>query len=234
MKGFFVTGTGTEVGKTVVSVALIGALKGMGMRVCGMKPVESGCHGEAQDGMALLSASGVPEPIENITPFTYKAPLAPLVAARQEGHPVDPAVIRAKALELASRHDSLVVEGVGGLMVPVAEGGYLVRDMALELGLPVVVAASVFLGTINHTLLTVEALRRSGLTLAGVVLTYHESAGAVPSDMLEAARTNPAIIEELMGEPLLGVLPYMENLTPPTVMAEGVRLLRTDLLGRFL
>jgi len=229
MKGFFITGTGTEVGKTVVSMAVIGALRSMGLDVCGMKPVESGCDSIATDGAALLEASGAGEPMELITPFVFRVPLAPLDAARLEGRRVDAEAIVSTALELASRHEALVVEGVGGLMVPLAENGYLVRDMVRDLGLPVIVAANTALGTVNHTLLTVEAIERSGLVFAGVVLN-----NTVPSRDEMVAISSLRLIEELSGRPVLGELPYIEDEPPGGALKAGETMLRMDMLRKFL
>ena len=230
LNGFFVTGTSTEIGKSVVSVALIGALKAMGYDVCGMKLVESGCDGPPVDGMRLLMASDVDEPIDKITPYQFTAPLAPLVAARKEGIQVEPSVIIKTARELASRHDLLVVEGVGGFLVPIAGDGYLVRDMARDMGLPVIIAAPLGLGTINHTLLTVESVRGAGLRLAGVALNQHE-----PPSGSEAEETNPALLKELLGDGvLLGELPYIKGASPTDVMSQGARHINVDILKRFL
>jgi len=229
MKGFFITGTGTEVGKTVVSMAVIGALRSMGLDVCGMKPVESGCDDIAADGSALLGASGVDEPMELITPFVFRAPLAPLDAARLEGRKVDSVAILATARELASRHEALVVEGAGGFMVPIAEDGYLVRDMACDFGLPVIVVANTYLGTVNHTLLTVEAIERSGLMLAGVVL--NSTSPIVDGAVVDSSRR---LIEEGSGMPLLGELPFIEGAIAEGAQAAGEIVLNKDMLGKYL
>jgi len=225
MKGFFVTGTGTGVGKTVVSVALIGALRSMGLDVCAMKPVESGCEGVAADGTVLKEASGVEEPMDLITPFMFRAPLAPLAAGRMEGRSVVPGDILSSARELSGRHELLVVEGVGGFLVPLAEGGYLVRDMAMDLGLPVVVVSTPYLGTVNHTLLTVEAIERTGLPLAGVVMSHNEEG---PEGM--AGQSSRELIEEFTGQPLLGELPYMKGAPINEITEAGNACFRMDML----
>lgn len=237
MKGFFVTGTGTEVGKTVVSAAVIGALRSMGLRVCAMKPVESGCDGTPPDGTFLREASGVDEPIDMITPFMFKAPLAPLSAARLEGREVDTDLILSMARELASRYEAIVVEGAGGFLVPVAEDGYLVRDMARELGMPVIVAASPYLGTVNHTLLTLEAIEGAGLRPAGVVLNHiSPSPGDMGGDMVGdmAGQSSRELIEEHTDMPLLGQLPYMEGAPLKEILDAGANSLRLDMLRKFL
>jgi len=229
MRGFFITGTGTEVGKTVAAAAVIGALRSMGLSVCAMKPVESGCDGIPPDGTFLREASGVDEPVDLITPFMFKAPLAPLSAARLEGREVDTALIVSMAGELASRYEAIVVEGAGGFMVPLAEGGYLVRDLARELGMPVIVAATASLGTVNHTLLTLEAIEGAGLISAGVVLN---NILADTGDM--AGQSSRELIEEHTGRPLLGQLPYMGDAPLREVLDAGANSLSLDMLRRFL
>jgi dethiobiotin synthetase len=210
-KGFFITGTDTGVGKTVVAGGLIGSLKERGVSVCGMKPVESGCPEEEgvlmpRDGIFLRQMSGVREDIRDITPYRLRHPLAPSVAAELEQVKIDPVRIMEAFGRLRKRYTSVVVEGVGGLMVPV-KGDYFVLDMAGDFGLPVVVVASPFLGTINHTLLTVEAALQRRLAVAGVVLNYHDP----PTGSL-AEKTNPQVLKRLLPVPLLGVLPHAEGM----------------------
>jgi len=229
MKGFFVTGTGTGVGKSVVSVSIIGALRSMGLDVCGMKPVESGCEDGAADGELLRLASGAEEPMELITPYAFRAPLAPLSAARLESRVVDRGAILRSARQLASRHEVLVVEGVGGFLVPLGEDGYLVRDMARDLGMPVIVAATPFLGTVNHTLLTVEAVRGAGLDLAGVVFSRNSG-----NDDRLTSDSSRSLVEELTGMPLLGELPYMEGAPSLSVSGAGSTCIRMDMLREFI
>jgi dethiobiotin synthetase len=210
-KGFFVTGTDTGVGKTLVAGGLIGVLKERGVSVCGMKPVESGCSLEGgafvpEDGLFLRKMSGVREHIENITPYRLRHPLAPSVAAELEGVEIDPVRIMEAFRRLGRKYESVVVEGVGGLMVPV-RGDYFVLDMAGDFGLPVIVVASPFLGTVNHTLLTVETALQRGLAVAGVLLNYQ----APPTGSL-AEETNPRVLKDLLPVPFLGVLPHAEGM----------------------
>lgn len=229
MKGFFITGTDTGVGKSIVSAALIGALRSMGHDACGMKPVESGCEGSAVDGQMLRDASGIDEPMGLITPFTFKAPLAPLSAARLEGRTVDKEMILGAARELASRHEALVVEGVGGFLVPLADDGYLVRDLALDLALPVIVVSTPFLGTVNHTLLTVEAVRGAGLEMAGVVFCQNTD-----TDDKITAESSRSLVEEFTGMPLLGALPYMKGVHIGDISEAGRSCLNLARLSRYL
>ncbi|HEY5814843.1 MAG TPA: dethiobiotin synthase [Solirubrobacterales bacterium] len=179
MQGFFVTGTGTEVGKTVVAASIARSLAAEGKRVAVFKPAVTGLDDYADEGSGgaarpdhavLRDAAGSTQSDEEIAPYRYGPPMSPHLAAELAGEGIDPARLAAAAREAAAEADALVCEGVGGLLVPLT-ADYLVRDLAVELGLPLVVAASPGLGTINHTLLTLEAARAAGLAVDSVVLT---------------------------------------------------------------
>jgi dethiobiotin synthetase len=171
VRGFFVTGTGTEVGKTVVAAVIARSLVAAGGRVAVFKPASSGTDDGSEPDHALLRrAAGSTQPDDEITPHRYEEPVSPHLGAELAGTQIDPGRLLAAARRASGRADFLVVEGVGGLLVPLTLG-YLVRDFARELGLPLVIAADPGLGTINHTLLTIEAARAVGLTPALVVLT---------------------------------------------------------------
>jgi dethiobiotin synthetase len=171
VEGVFVTGTGTEVGKTVVAASIARSLAAEGKRVTVFKPAVTGLAEDGEpDHSRLRRAAGSDQSDEEIAPYRYGPPMSPHLAAELAGEEVDPARLAATAREAAADADALVCEGVGGLLVPLTPD-YLVRDLAVELGLPVVVAASPGLGTINHTLLTLEAARSAGLAVDSVVLT---------------------------------------------------------------
>jgi dethiobiotin synthetase len=173
MRGLFVTGTGTEVGKTVVAAALARTAAAQKKRVAVFKPAVSGLDdvvGAPADHELLRLAAGSPQTDDEISPYRYGPAVSPHLAAELAGERIDPDRLIKAALSAARNTDLLVCEGVGGFLVPLAPG-YLVRDLARELGLSVVIAASPGLGTINHTLLTAEAIRGAGLELAAVVLT---------------------------------------------------------------
>ena len=171
MRGFFVTGTGTEVGKTVVAAVIARSLAAAGARVAVFKPAESGLEDGTEPDHALLRrAAGSTQPDDEIAPYRYPEPVSPHLGAELAGARIDPARLQAAARRASGRADVLVVEGVGGLLVPLTLG-YLVRDFARDLGLRLVIAAEPGLGTINHTLLTIEAARAVGLDPALVVLT---------------------------------------------------------------
>ena len=171
LRGVFVTGTGTEVGKTVVAALIARTLTGTGARVAVFKPAVTGLDDPGEPDHELLRrAAGSEQGDEEIAPYRYGPPASPHLAASLAGEEIDPARLRAAAASAAEGADQLVCEGVGGLLVPLA-AGYTVRDLAAGLALPLVVAASPGLGTINHTLLTLEAARSAGLEVAMVVLT---------------------------------------------------------------
>jgi dethiobiotin synthetase len=169
-RGLFVTGTGTEVGKSVAAAVIARAGHARGERVAVFKPAVSGLdEGGEADHELLRRASGSGQSDDEIAPYRYGPPVSPHLAAELAGAAIEPAALRAAAAAAAASADLLVCEGVGGLLVPLT-AGYLVRDLALDLGYPLVVVAPAGLGTINHTLLTVEAARAAGLEVAAVVL----------------------------------------------------------------
>lgn len=171
MRGFFVTGTGTEIGKTVVAAALAAELRNRCASPAVFKPAVTGLDdpGEA-DHELLRRAAGSTQSDEEIAPYRYGPPASPHLAAALAGEEIDPERLRAAARRATDEAGVLVCEGVGGLLVPLSPD-YLVRDLAVDLGLPLVVVASPGLGTINHTLLTIEAARAADLDVAAVVLT---------------------------------------------------------------
>jgi len=172
LRGLFVTGTDTEVGKSVVAAALTAALAADGTAVAAFKPVVTGLDEPAgdkpPDHELLAACAGMRA--QDVAPLRFGPPVSPHLAAELAGVTIDPAQLVAVA-RAAARRGTLIAEGVGGLLVPLTSGGYLVRDLIAELGLPVVIAARPGLGTINHTLLTVEVARAAGLDVRGVVLT---------------------------------------------------------------
>jgi dethiobiotin synthetase len=171
-RGLFVTGTDTGVGKTVIACGLARGLRQSGVDVGVMKPCETGVGPKGpEDAAALRAAAGVEDSIEEICPQSFALPAAPSVAAQVESRVVDLERIRVASKALAARHDFLLVEGAGGWLVPIA-ADFSMADLAAELGYPVLVVARASLGTINHTLLTLESIERRGLPLAGVVVNH--------------------------------------------------------------
>ena len=213
--GLFVTGTDTGVGKSLVACALARALRARGVDVGVMKPAETGVGpGGPLDARALREAAGALDPLEEICPEAFVLPAAPAVAAQAEGRKVDLGRIRDAAARLRARHEFLLVEGAGGALVPLA-AGVTMLDLAGELALPVLVVARGALGTINHTLLTLEALASRGIPLAGVVLSH----GATPLSPPDAA--NLAWLRGALGPRLVGELPPLAD---PSA-ADGAALL---------
>ena len=203
-RGFFVTGTDTGCGKTVAACALVEALRRDGEIVRVMKPVETGV-GEAGplDALALSAAAGSPDPLDLVCPVRFKMPAAPNVAARAEGRAVDLEAIEAAHAELTTRGGTLVVEGAGGLLAPLTDEVSM-ADLASRLGLPVVVVARGALGTINHTLLTLNEIARRQLPLAGVILSIGAEA-LTPADSANLEFLRRALGSRLAGEiPVLG------------------------------
>ena len=207
MRGFFVTGTGTEVGKTVVAAAIARTAAATGERVAVFKPAVSGlADGDEPDHALLRRAAGSNQSDDQVAPYRYDPPVSPHLAAELVGEEIEPARLLAAARTAADGVDLLVCEGVGGFLVPLTRE-YLVRDFARELGLPVVIASSPGLGTINHTLLTAEAVRAAGLRVVAVVLTpWPVEASPMEDD-------NRATIAALAAAPV-EVLPRLDLTTP--------------------
>jgi len=205
--GVFVTGTGTEVGKTVVAAALARTLAAQGKRVGVFKPAVTGLEEEGESDHALLRrAAGSDQSDEEIAPYRYGPPASPHLAAALAGEEIEPERLRSAAATAAARADAIICEGVGGLLVPLGPS-YLVRDLAADLGHPLVVVAPAGLGTINHTLLTLEAARAAGLEVVLVVLTPW------PAEPGEIERSNRETIAAL-GEIRVEALPRLD-LTDP-------------------
>jgi dethiobiotin synthetase len=171
LRGVFVTGTGTEIGKTVVAAVIARGLASAGERVAVFKPAVTGLEDTAEaDHELLRRAAGSTQSDDEIAPYRYLPAASPHLAAELAGETIDPSLLARRAREAAAPADVVICEGVGGLLVPLT-AGYLVRDLARELELPLVVAAAPGLGTINHTLMTLEAARAVGLDVACIVLS---------------------------------------------------------------
>jgi dethiobiotin synthetase len=225
MRGLFVTGTGTGVGKTILSAALLAAMRAAGEPVRAHKPVVTGLDepaGEWPPDHELLALAAGMDPDE-VAPLRYGPAVSPHLAARLAGERIDPAALVARAR--AHADCTLVVEGVGGLLVPLADG-YSVRDLAVELGLPVVIAASPGLGTINHTLLTLQSARDAGLEVHAVVLTPWP---AEPSEMELSNRETIAS----MGAVEVAYLEEIASTDIPALARAGAHLQWRDWLSPY-
>src|SRR5574341_231093 len=231
LRGVFVVGTDTGVGKTLVAAGLAWALRRRGLDVGVMKPVESGVAGQTHaDAELLRRVAGSSDPLTDISPYRFGPPLAPLVAARRQRTRISLATIVRRFHQLARRHDLVVVEGVGGLMVPLSvekipppppltkggwgdfsrtRGTYLTTtlDLAQALGLPLLLVVGNRLGAINHTLLTVETAQARGLRFIGGVINQ------VARKRDAAVRTNPKVLQELVTLPCWVVVPHLRKKT---------------------
>jgi dethiobiotin synthetase len=217
MQGYFITGTDTGVGKTVVTTCLATLLKNLGEDVGVMKPIETGvdpeCNSSANsDARFLMEISGVHDSLADICPYQLKAPASPYQAAKLENKEINPKKILERFRELQSKHAMMLVEGIGGLMVPITQR-YYVADLALEMGLPLIIVSRIQIGTLNHTFLTINAARQHGLKIKGVIL--NPSCG----DELNAVEMQQgSLIEEFSETPILGTCPYIED-----VSTEGIQ-----------
>jgi dethiobiotin synthetase len=234
MRGIFVTGTGTEIGKTVVAAVLARTAHAAGARVAVFKPAVSGlddyplrpevwdCAAELPDHVLLRLASGSAQWDDEIAPYRYGPPVSPHLAAELADEPIDPDRLRGAALAATEESDLVVCEGVGGFLVPLTPD-YLVRDLARDLGMPVLIVASPGLGTINHTLLTIEAVRAARLEVSKVVLNGW---AAEPSPL---ERSNLETISRL-GSVRVETLPRLDlawpGSWPPLELSEPERRLR--------
>lgn len=220
MRGCFVTGTDTEVGKTLVACALLHAFRQQGRFAIGMKPVAAGATflGERlvnDDVEAIIAASSVTADRSVVNPYLFSPPIAPHIAAAEAGNSIDATHIAECFNKLASMADIVVVEGVGGFRVPL-HGRFDTADLATELGLPVVLVVGLRLGCINHALLTAEAIRARNLTCIGWVANQIDP-------QVARLQENLASLDELLDMPRLA---FVEHLAKPDaqMLASRMRL----------
>lgn len=221
-RGLFITGTDTGVGKTQVTAVLAVGLQARGLRVGVMKPAETGCPMEQgylmpQDSLFLSRISGCQAPQELVTPYTFLEPLAPAVAAEHEGRTIDIEHIIHCYETLAREYDIVLVEGAGGLLVPLTQQKSFL-DLAARLDLPLLVVARNMLGTINHTALTVMVATQRCQVL-GIVLNTLS-----PGIEDESQISNSESIRRWGRAPLLGVLPYVPGRTPESLLAQSAHI----------
>jgi dethiobiotin synthetase len=221
VKRVFVTGTDTGVGKTVITAAIVAALRAGGRDAIGLKPVVTGTDEPPEPGWLPdheLLAAVSEAPIHEVNFAAYGPPVSPHLAAELSGRHIDPAELAAAIRASAERHELAIVEGVGGLLVPLT-GHYDVGDLAAELKLPVIVVARAGLGTINHTLLTLKAGRAQGLRIAAVVLNNF------PRDRpTTIERSNLETLERLGGDVETTTFPELASAAPETLAAAGETL----------
>ncbi|MHB1591478.1 MAG: dethiobiotin synthase [Sulfuricella sp.] len=223
-KAYFITGTDTHVGKTLIASALLRAFVSRGFRAVGMKPVAAGCEEttgglRCEDVESLRAAGNVAAPPELVNPYALVLPVAPHIAAERAGVEIRIGAVLEAFRRLQAMSDVVVVEGVGGFMVPLNQRDDT-ADMAQQLGLPVILVVGLRLGCLNHALLSAQALKQRGLKLAGWVANQIEPG-------MPFLRENVAALEQGLQAPLLGEVPYREGLS-----ADGVAgLLRMALLA---
>lgn len=220
MRGLFVTGTDTEAGKSVLAASICAALAARGERVAAFKPALTGLDETPgdwpRDHELLAAAANAGQSAEDVAPYRFGPPLSPHLAAELAGEPIEPRRLMEAAEAAAQGADWLICEGVGGLLVPLTPG-YLVRDLAIDLAMPLVVAARTGLGTINHTLLTIGSARAAGVTVGGVAMTPW------PEQPERIELSNRETVEHLGGVAVAGLAH-----TDPDSLAEAGSLLPLD------
>jgi len=225
-KGIFITGTDTGVGKTIAAAALARLLHERGVKVGVMKPVTSGCcekHGRlvSEDAELLAWGAGVDSVDAGVAPYLLRESIAPVEAAGREGVRIEFQYIGEAFSRLASCFDFVIVEGAGGLMVPL-DGELLIADLVIHLSLPLLVIVRPNLGTVNQTLLTCFAARQLGIAVSGVIINnYPEQPGI-------AEQTAPLLIASLAGSPLLGIFPHLEGDDQRKIVTELAARLSDD------
>ena len=227
-RGFFITGTDTEIGKTMISTLLIRALVADGNKVVGMKPVASGASEsdgqlKNEDALALMACSNVTASYQQINPYCFVPPVAPHIAAEQAGVVIEMNTITTNYNTLAQRSDVVVVEGVGGWRVPLGQS-FAVSDLARELDLPVILVVGIRLGCINHALLTAESIMATGCKPAGWVANIIDGDSLVLTENIETLRSR-------FNFPLLATIPHissMQDIDPSNVF--NIKLLDSQVI----
>jgi len=210
--GLFVTGTDTGVGKTLITAALAAALRARGIDVGVMKPIETGCPTRRGrllplDALTLREASGSRDSLDLINPYRFRDPLAPMVAAERSGRRIDIGRLEEQFSRLAGRHAVVLVEGAGGLLVPIGEETSFL-DLSARLRLPLLVVIGSRLGALNHTRLTVEVALHARLPVAGAILNHPNA------DRSLARRTNLSALRRLLPIPIFGEIPHLAHVGP--------------------
>jgi dethiobiotin synthetase len=216
LQGYFITGTDTGVGKTVVTLGLMRLLQDRGHRVAAMKPVASGCMSTPQglrndDALQLQQQADIELDYELVNPYAFEPPVAPQLAAAGAGCRIDLELIHTRVLRLADRADRVCIEGIGGWLVPLNER-QTVADLALRLGLDVILVVGIRLGCLNHALLTLQSIEAHGARLAGWVANCLPPVADRPGE-------NINVLKSMCSVPLLGVVPPLEAPDSATIAA---------------
>lgn len=209
-RGIFITGTDTGVGKTFVAAGIAAALKVRGVDVGVMKPIHTGCKTRRgrlipEDSLSLAISASVDDPIELITPYAFKQPVAPYVASEKNGVPIDIKKIIGSFKTLCRRHKYMIVEGIGGVLVPITENFY-VADLIKRLNIPAIVVTRPGLGTINHTMLTLDYLKEKNIPLMGLIINYSREGRNTPAE-----KTCAETLKKLSGVPVIGIIPHIQK-----------------------
>ncbi len=205
-RGIFITGTDTEIGKTAIAAGLAACFKKRGYSFGVMKPVAAGSRADAH---ILKQASGVDDSLDDINPIYLQHPLSPNIAAELENRHIDLQILLNTHDKLFAKYRAMLIEGAGGLLVPLTDN-LLMADLAAQLHYPLLIVARAALGTINHTLLTIEAARTRHLSILGVIYNASD-----PSQIGLSAQASPDVITRISGVPSLGIVPH-----DPTVNIE--------------
>ena len=212
-RGIFVTGTDTEIGKTAITAGLAAVLKRRGIDAGVMKPISAGSRADAE---LLKRAARSNESLDTINPIYLRDPLSPNIAARREKKILDLVPVFDAFNRLSEIHDYLLVEGVGGLLVPIADD-VLVADLVARFDLPLLIVARAALGTINHTLLTIEAARARDLQVNSVIYNTLSPGGPDVS-----AQMSPGVVTRISGVPSSGTVPYDPDVNVDAICLGGM------------
>ncbi len=207
MKSFFITGTDTGIGKTTIAAALAFAMKASGMDVGVMKPFATGDQKKtgykSEDVAILANAAQITDPEDLINPYFFPIPASPYAAASRLGLDIDMRLVLSRFEKLQALHDVIIVEGVGGILTPISRN-YCVADLIKDMALDTIIVASSRIGTINHTLLTLNAAKKYGLGIRGLIINESGSEGYDVSELKND-------LENLSGVPVLCSVPYMKK-----------------------
>jgi dethiobiotin synthetase len=227
-QGLFITGTDTGVGKTVVTAAILAYFQHQGKKAGVMKPIETGVDNECSspansDALFLMETGGIEDPLAEVCPIRLKPAASPFQAAMIENRSIQPETILSAYEKLSGQYDWMLVEGIGGVQVPITRD-YGMVELMRDLGLPAVVVVRYQLGTLNHTLLTLDTLKQNGIPVKGIIFNR---TGPQAPDAIE--QDQPRLIEELSGAKVLGEFPYIENLNTQSFSPEKLKKLEASL-----
>ncbi|WP_413374873.1 dethiobiotin synthase [Alkalihalobacillus sp. 1P02AB] len=227
MRGIFVTGTDTGVGKTVISSGIAAVLKEEGIDIGVFKPMLSGINrsNPMSDTAWLKRMSNTSLTLEEITPFQFEKPLAPAIAQELEGTNIKLEDIIKNWKQIRKKHNYFIIEGAGGIAVPLGQG-FLVSDLIKALDLPVLIVARSQLGTINHTFLTIEYAKRLGLSVIGVIIN-----GMNDNPNLFEDR-NPLLLKQMSNIPILGITPKITDLTDESIKSLVKKYVDIDVIKK--